>query len=107
MPKKKTPAPPKGWDGGSVGGKRPRSTYVVDGYSRTLDEEKKLNEVFTHLFSTDLGEKALRYLRSITIEAVSGPNIEDHVLRHLEGQRFLVGVIQKRINDGKDKLPDA
>jgi hypothetical protein len=40
----------------------------------------------------------LQYLKSITIEAVSGANISDAELRHLEGQRYLVALIVKRIN---------
>ena len=37
-------------------------------------------------------------MRSITIDAVSGPNISDIELRHLEGQRYLVALLVKRIN---------
>jgi hypothetical protein len=39
----------------------------------------------------------LQYLKSITIEAISGPNITSEELRHLEGQRYLVALIAKRI----------
>jgi hypothetical protein len=39
----------------------------------------------------------LKYLRSITIEAVTGPAASDAELRHLEGQRYLVGLIERRI----------
>ena len=44
------------------------------------------------------GTEVLKYLKSVTIEAVSGPNISDAELRHLEGQRYLVALIVKRIN---------
>jgi len=37
-------------------------------------------------------------LRSITIESVQGPNASDAELRHLEGQRYLVGVVERRIS---------
>jgi len=39
----------------------------------------------------------LQYLKSITIEAISGANITNEELRHLEGQRYLVALIAKRI----------
>ena len=47
---------------------------------------------------TPNGKEMLQYLRSITIDAVSGPNISDPELRHLEGQRYLVALLVKRIN---------
>ena len=40
----------------------------------------------------------LQYLKSVTIEAISGANISDAELRHLEGQRYLVALLVKRIN---------
>jgi hypothetical protein len=39
----------------------------------------------------------LRYLRSVTIEMVHGPNVTTEELRHLEGQRYIVGLIEQRI----------
>ena len=44
-----------------------------------------------------LGQEFLKYLRSITIELVNGPAVSDGELRHVEGQRFLVGLIETRI----------
>ena len=52
------------------------------------------------LFNTVSGKQVLKYLKSLTIEAVAGPNISNEELRHLEGQRFVVGLIQRRINKG-------
>jgi len=42
----------------------------------------------------------LQSLKSITIEAIAGGEITDRALRHLEGQRYLYGLIQRRINKG-------
>ena len=39
----------------------------------------------------------LRYLRSITIELVNGANVSTDELRHIEGQRYIVGLIENRI----------
>ena len=34
------------------------------------------------------------------MDAVAGPEISNESLRHLEGQRYLVGLIQRRTNKG-------
>ena len=55
------------------------------------------------LFKSPTGEAVLQYLRSITIEAVSGPNISSEELRHLEGQRYIVGLLERRIQHAHRK----
>jgi hypothetical protein len=75
----------------------------LDNFKRGSEEETKLNDVFKTLFSTPIGVEVLQYLKSITIDSVAGPEISDHALRHLEGQRYLVGLIQRRINKGKSQ----
>jgi hypothetical protein len=72
----------------------------IDGFTRNKQEDDKINQNFASLFSTPTGQEILRYLRSVTIEAVSGANISDAELRHLEGMRFLVALIEKRIASG-------
>jgi hypothetical protein len=42
--------------------------------------------------------EVLKHLRRITIETAGGPLITNDELRHREGQRFLVYLIQARIN---------
>ena len=44
------------------------------------------------LFNSPVGKEVLKYLRSITIEAVHGSAVTDEVLRHAEGSRYIVGV---------------
>jgi len=44
------------------------------------------------------------YLKSITINAVAGPEQSDSALRHLEGSRFLVGLIDTRIKLGVKQI---
>lgn len=72
----------------------------VDGRQRALDEDEKISKAFTSTFETPAGREVLKYLRSVTIEMVNGPNISDHELRHMEGQRFLVGLVETRIAHG-------
>ena len=55
------------------------------------------------LFNSPVGKEVLKYLRSITIEAVHGSAVTDEVLRHAEGSRYVVGVIERRIKEG-DKI---
>ena len=49
------------------------------------------------VFESEVGKEVLKYLRSITIEYVNGPTVTTDELRHIEGQRYLVGVIEQRI----------
>lgn len=73
----------------------------VDGVARSPSSEDQLNQVFAEVFSTPSGQAVLKHLRSITIESVGGPDIIDTYLRHLEGQRFLVGLIEQRVAKGQ------
>ena len=72
-----------------------------DGYIRTPQDDAKLNKLFATVFSSAAGEEVIKNLRSLTIEAVAGPEITDNHLRHLEGMRYLVGIIQRRIKAGQ------
>lgn len=69
----------------------------VDGIPRDTAEDKQISQNIAEVLSSPTGKEVLRYLRSITIEMVSGPNISTEELRHLEGQRYLVGLLERRI----------
>ena len=73
----------------------------ADGISRTPKENEEINQIIAGLFKSRSGKKVLEYLRSITIEYVAGPNISDGELRHREGMRYLVGIIEERIRMGQ------
>ena len=75
----------------------PLPKTALDGFLRQEEEDNNISLTTAQLFSTPSGKEVLRYLRSITIEAVSGANVTDAELRHLEGQRYLVGLIERRI----------
>ena len=81
---------------------KPKIANSIDGYIRTPEEDQVLNKHFANVFKGDEGKKVLDYLKSITIEAVAGPNIDGNRLFHLEGMRFLVGIINTRINKGEN-----
>ena len=80
---------------------------AYDGRKRTDQDEHDLNARFARVFGTDDGEKVLAYLRRITIESVSGPGVDPNGLLHLEGQRYLTGIIQARINHGREGKPNV
>lgn len=69
----------------------------LDGYERSKTQDETISLNVAALFTSELGKEVLGYLRSITIESVAGAAISDAELRHLEGQRFLVGIIEQRI----------
>lgn len=73
----------------------------LDGFPRPKEEDKIISQNINSLFRTPTGKAVMSYLRSITIEAVSGANISDAELRHLEGQRYLVGLIERRFQQAE------
>ena len=80
---------------------KPKIANSVDGYVRSEEDEAKLNKHFANLFKGDDGKVVLNYLQSITTEAVAGPNITSNQLFHIEGMRFLVGIIKSRTKKGE------
>lgn len=72
----------------------------IDGYQRKSEDDVIISQNFAQIFGTPTGREVLRYLRSITIEMVNGPNVTTEELRHQEGQRFIVGLIEQRIAHG-------
>ena len=81
--------------------KEPRKSNIgLDGLARSSEKEKELNQLVAQVLSTESGKEVLRYLRSITIEMVNGPNVSTEELRHLEGQRYIVGLLEQRVAHG-------
>jgi hypothetical protein len=64
-------------------------------------EQKDMERVFTRLFSTDDGKRALSYLQTMTFQRAYGPTVSDEQLRHTEGQRSLVATILRMIDRGR------
>lgn len=69
----------------------------LDGIQRASDRDVEISKNIAQIFSSPTGKEVLRYLRSVTIEMVNGPSVSTEELRHLEGQRYLVGLIEQRI----------
>jgi hypothetical protein len=78
-----------------------------DGIPRSHAEQKRINELLALAFKGEAGKAAMDYLRSISIERVGGPHISNDELRHLEGMRFIVGVISQRISAAHKENEDA
>jgi len=53
-------------------------------------------------FGEGNGAQVLAYLREITVERRPAPEASDALLRHLEGQRFIVACIDKLIRRGRE-----
>lgn len=69
----------------------------VDGHQRPKNIDDQISLNVATLFSSDTGKEVLRYLKSITIESVHGAAVSDAELRHMEGQRYVVAIIEARI----------
>tara|TARA_R100000734_G_C3207400_1_gene23883 strand:+ start:225 stop:488 length:264 start_codon:yes stop_codon:yes gene_type:complete len=79
----------------------PQSKYLgLDGLAREKTEEYIISVNMAQVFSNPTGEEVLKYLRSVTIEMVGGSSISNDELRHLEGQRYIVGLIERHIARG-------
>ena len=79
-----------------------KGSISIDGYIRTTEKEKELNQLAAQTFKSEQGLQFIQYLRSITIESVGGPDITDSHLRHMEGMRYLLAIIEKRVKLGKE-----
>ena len=69
----------------------------IDGIQRKADEDLRISQNVAEILGTPTGKEVLRYLRSITIEMVNGPQAPDSELRHMEGQRYLVALLEQRV----------
>ena len=76
---------------------QPKVNIGIDGMTRSVEQDKQISQNIAEVFSSPSGKEVLRYLRSMTIEMVSGPSISTEELRHLDGQRYLVGLLERRI----------
>ena len=70
----------------------------IDGYQRASSQDLEISQNIAELFNSPTGEAVKKYLRSITIEMVHGSNVTAEELRHIEGQRYIVALLEARIN---------
>lgn len=82
---------------------RPRREALTHG-AEGIQMPEALNEEISlevcSLFSSPLGQKVMTYLRSFTTNFAHQPGAPLEVLAHREGARWLVGVIQARVEHG-------
>lgn len=69
----------------------------IDGVQRSKANDTIISQNVAEVFSTPTGQAVLQYLKSITIQLGHGPDVSTESLRHLEGQRFIVALIDQRI----------
>jgi hypothetical protein len=74
-----------------------------DGLMYGRDTSEEIDDLLEGCFTWGGGPKALAYLESITTRRVLGPDATDQYLRHLEGARWLVGVIRARMENHRKK----
>ena len=83
-----------------------KANIGIDGIQRASEKDIQISLNIAQIFSSPTGKEVLKYLRSITIEMVNGPNVTTEELRHLEGQRYIIALIERRIGHAhrsKDK----
>lgn len=78
----------------------------VDGFSRTNAQEAHLNELAVATFGRGKGREFLDYLKSIT-GAAFDEDVTEGRLRHANGQRALVSMIDTRIARGNNQRSKA
>ena len=64
-------------------------------------DQKNIEQLFARLFSTEDGKNVLAYLQNLTFHRAANPSLSEADLRHMEGQRSLLGVILKLIERGR------
>ncbi len=84
-------------------GPRPPRLSQIDGIEISVEDEAALNEVFAMCFRGARGKQAIEYLASITINRIAGAGVEPNTLLHLEGSRYLYGVILARVELGRER----
>ena len=82
-----------------------RPVRGIDGHTRGPKTVSVINDLCLEvLWKNELGHKLFDYLRSITTEtATAGVNLDTNQLIHLEGQRWLVGMLSQRIRAGEEQ----
>ncbi len=64
--------------------------------------EKDIAGLFARCFSGSDGETALAHLAEMTLARPLGANAHNGILRHLEGQRYLVSYIMGLVRQGRE-----
>lgn len=76
---------------------------IPDGANWSDAAQAANSDALLDTFSTPAGALALAYLRKITTGRVLPPTATDAELRHLEGGRALVAIIDMRMHDARSR----
>lgn len=82
---------------------KPDKCLRCDGQVLSTKEDDRLNTLAAAAFTSGAGKEFIAYLRSITIESVGGPGISNDHLRHIEGARWVVGIMETRRAAGQSE----
>lgn len=64
-------------------------------------ESKKLHQAYAACFDTPAGRQVLEDLKTRTIQSVCSIGVDPTSLMHLEGQRWIVGIIDNFVERGR------
>lgn len=77
-----------------------------DGMAELADMQRKQQDevatMFSGVFDTPAGKKLMEWLKVQTINQIGGPDITNDVLRHMEGQRYIVALMDMYVKRGKE-----
>ena len=92
----------RGLQATSVAAKRPQKPdrTSVDGRVYTPETETELNRLAFLCLGGENGQRFMGYLKGITLNAPYAGDVSNDALRHMEGQRWLVGMLANRIVKG-------
>jgi hypothetical protein len=77
-----------------------RTVQGLDGRHYTPEVEDEINVLAARVLGTHDGQRFTAYLRNITLNVALESDVTPHALMHMEGQRWLVGLMLKRAQAG-------
>lgn len=69
--------------------------------AQATDAGEDIAQLFARVFRGQDGERAIAILRGMTIERRTPPDAPESALRHLEGQRALVALMEQWVARGR------
>lgn len=65
-------------------------------------QSDEIATMFSGVFDTPAGKKLLDWLKAQTINQIGGPDVSSDVLRHMEGQRYVVALMDMYVKRGRE-----
>jgi predicted GTPase len=79
---------------------RQRAVVGIDGKRYPPEVEDELNLLAARVLGSHDGQRLMAYLRNITMNVAFENDVSTNALLHMEGQRWLVGLMAKRAQLG-------